>query len=134
MVSGRAIVIPLNPVPKPRQTRRDKWQRRPSVVQYRDFADGLRDHLAKEGLPALQGSRATVLEGARITFCVAMPQSWSRRKRAEYLGRPHMQAPDLDNFLKAFLDAILPDDSGVWRVSAEKLWAEKGHIVLAPLE
>jgi hypothetical protein len=32
----------LKPVPKPRQTRSDKWKQRPCVMAYRTFADELR--------------------------------------------------------------------------------------------
>ena len=109
--------------------------KRPAVLQFRAFADGVRHHLLQEGRQALHGSRAIVLEGAHITFCVAMPRSWSRKKRAELDGQPHIQVPDIDNYIKGFLDALLPDDdSAVWRVSAQKLWAQEGCIVLAPLE
>jgi len=32
----------ITPVPKPRQTRSDKWKQRPCVMRYRAFADEVR--------------------------------------------------------------------------------------------
>ena len=57
-----------------------------------------------------------------------MTQSWSKKKKLEYTGTPHQAKPDLDNLLKAILDAIFEDDSHMYKLSAEKLWAEKGGI------
>jgi len=39
---GRYVVVPGAPIPKPRQTRRDKWARRPCVLRYREWADQIR--------------------------------------------------------------------------------------------
>lgn len=85
----------------------------------------------KEGV--LQGCRTTVLAGAHITFHVAMPPSWSRKKRVQLNGQPHTQVPDIDNFLKAFMDALLVSDAAVWRVFVEKRWNEHGGIEVTPL-
>ena len=61
-----------------------------------------------------------------------MPKSWSRKKREQLDGQPHLQKPDLDNLAKALLDAFYRDrdDAHVWRFSAiEKRWAEEGCII-----
>jgi len=106
-------------------TQRDKWQKRPCVMQYRAFADQVREKLAlyRFTLPA---------EGLSVRFDLPMPASWSKRRRNEMRGKPHQQKPDWDNLAKALFDAAMPDDdSGVWQIAGiEKRWADEGSITL----
>lgn len=45
--------------------------------------------------------------------------------------KPHTVKPDLDNLIKAFKDALLTDDSSVWRYGRmTKVWDYEGSIVL----
>lgn len=109
------------PVPKPRQTRSDKWKQRPCVVAYREFADALRSAAAAE--------RFTMPEaGAVVVFRLPMPKSWSEAKRNRMHGQPHRQKPDVDNLLKAFLDALCDDDCAIWNVAAQKRWSDDPRI------
>ena len=52
--------------------------------------------------------------------------SWSKKKRAEHLHRPHTQKPDLDNVAKAIKDGLnriaWGDDSQVADLSVRKSW------------
>lgn len=110
-------VIGIEPVPKPRMTQRDKWAKRPAVLRYREFCDQVR------------GAGVVLPEsGAHIVFHLPMPASWSKQRRAEMLGKPHQQKPDVDNLAKALLDACLAEDQGVWDVRVTKRWAEQGGI------
>ena len=63
-----------------------------------------------------------------------VPASWGRKKRSENLGKPHRQAPDLDNLTKFLLDAlngvIWPDDKQIAEIHARKIWSEEGKIRL----
>lgn len=87
-------------------------------MRYRAFADECRLRMA-----GLQ------LEGAHITFHLPMPASWPKYKRAELDGQLHRQKPDLDNLLKALMDALYGDDSHIARLSGlEKRWAIEGSI------
>ncbi len=108
----------INPVPKPRQTRADKWKQRECVMRYRAFADECR----------LKG--VTVEPGDSVVFVMPMPKSWSKRKREMHNGMPHTQRPDLDNLVKALLDAVHVDDSHIWKLTAEKRWGEVGAIII----
>ncbi len=45
-------------------------------------------------------------------------------------GKCHQEKPDTDNLIKAFLDALLMDDSRVWHISAKKYWGSNGAIVV----
>ena len=64
----------------------------------------------------------------RVTiFAVFKPAlSWSKRKTAAALGRPHTQRPDLDNIEKAILDGLnriaFADDAQVAEVIKRKTW------------
>ncbi len=66
----------INPVGKPRMTRRDKWKQRPPVMRYRMFCDEARLHGIQ--LPE---------NGAHVTFVLPMPKTWSKKKTRSY-GRP----------------------------------------------
>lgn len=106
------IELFVDPVPKPRQTRSDKWKQRPCVVRYRDFADEVR------------AAGATLKNGDSITFVIAT------NVRSRH-GKPHEQRPDLDNLLKAFMDAILKEDSGIHTLGPlRKVWGESGCIII----
>ena len=108
----------ITPVPKPRQTRSDKWKQRPCVMRYREFADQVRS----TGLE--------IADTLNVVFYLPMPASWSNKKRAEMLGKPHKQKPDIDNLVKALLDAVLDDDSHVYEIRAVKFWDEVGSFFI----
>ena len=108
----------VEPVAKPRMTRSDKWKRRPCVTRYRAYKDELRDLRAPSGTQLA------------LVFRLTMPASWPRAKRDKHRGQPHQAKPDVDNLVKGYLDAVLADDSTVWRVTAEKRWADAGSITV----
>lgn len=112
------MIYPINPVAKPRMTRRDKWKKRPVVERYHAFKDLCRFY------------NVQLREyGCSIIFRVAMPKSWTLSKKQYMRGKPHQQVPDLDNYLKALSDAIFLDDSAIWHYDAMcKIWDEKGSI------
>ena len=113
------ILLDITPVPKPRQTRADKWKQRPSVLRYRAFADELR----------LKLPRDVNLNWSSIHFNLPMPKSWSKKKKAEMDCTPHTQKPDIDNLLKALLDAHYADDSGIHALTMiRKSWSKTGYI------
>ena len=115
------IHLPITPVAKPRMTQRDKWKKRPVVLKYRAFCDEVRYRLKPEAFPCA---------GAHVVFIVPMPMSWSKKKKAQMIMQPHMQRPDVDNFLKALLDALYDDDSHIYDVRASKYWGESGAITI----
>lgn len=115
----------INPMGKPRMTRRDKWLNppRPEILKHR---------LAKQGMQAyaLQ-NRCVLKETFKITFVLAMPDSWSKKKKAQMDGTAHRQKPDIDNLLKFVMDAMLPDgDECVHEVTAKKRWGYEGKVII----
>lgn len=112
----------INPIGKPRMTRRDRWARRPSVNQYFEF----KDELVKQA-EAMGFSLKNTL---RVEFFVPMPKSWSLKKKASKQGTPHDSKPDIDNMVKAVLDVLKDEDKAVWFVSAKKYWSYEGKIII----
>lgn len=88
-------------------------------MRYWTFKDELRKHLKGDLEP-----RFTVV------FSVPMPKSWSKKEKVLMNGKPHQAKPDIDNYLKAFMDAMCVDDSYVYWVCASKRWATEGSITI----
>ena len=109
---------PIAPVPAPRMTRRDKWAKRPCVMRYFAFRDKVRALGVELQSPC------------KITFYIEMPDTWSKKKRAAFNGKPHMNKPDLDNCIKALFDSVFSDDAHMWSFSAEKYWSERPSITV----
>ncbi len=72
--------------------------------------------------------KVTVKSGDSIIFNIPMPKSWSKKKRIEMNGTPHMKTPDIDNLTKALLDAIHKNDSHIWHLTLQKIWSNSGSI------
>ena len=122
----RRLVLPIAPKPKPRMTAADRWKRRPVVLDYWTWCEDVRALWAALRFPPFPEA------GASIHFRVPMPVSWSKRKRAAMAGEPHRQTPDLDNMLKALLDALHVEDKAIYHLSGlTKTWSSnEGFIVI----
>jgi Holliday junction resolvase RusA-like endonuclease len=118
----KRITFPITPVGKPRMTQRDKWKKRKVVQRWFAFKDELRRQAGLIGFvppPCGMGLR----------FVLPMPESWSKKMKAGMDGKPHQAKPDKDNLEKAFLDALLEEDSVVWQTAGvEKRWGRTGRI------
>ena len=121
------ITFKIRPVPKPRQSIRDKWSPSKSTLRYRLFADELR-YQAIDMKFVLPDSFA-------VEFVIPMPKSWSIRQKSLMNGKPHKQTPDLSNLLKSLEDALRKEDKEIWDVHASKRWGETGLIrIYSPTE
>jgi len=116
------VIYPIDPMPKPRMTRADKWKQRPAVMKYRAYKDEIR----LRGVSVPEAS-------AHITFVIPMPASWSKKKRQSMNGMPHRQRPDIDNLHKGLLDALFTEDCQVWDHWITKVWGEQGAIIIEPI-
>lgn len=115
------IQLGITPVPKPRMTRKDKWQKppRPRVARYWAFAQEIKLKLPEN----------YDLNFCEVTFCLPMPKSWSNKKKQEMAGKPHTQVPDLSNLLKALEDSLYADDSTIHTYAGlSKIWGRSGFI------
>ncbi len=113
-------VIDLDPIGAPRQTRRDAWKPSAAVQRYRAWKDAFR--------PACEAAGWALGPELVVEFLVEMPKSWSKKKRAEMVGQPHQQKPDLDNCCKSVMDAFGKDDGFVHTINARKTWATKERL------
>lgn len=111
----------ITPVAKPRMTQRDRWAKRKATAAYWAFKDECR--LIELDVP----------DSSYITFGIPMPASWSKAKRAKHFMQPHRQRPDIDNLIKALLDAVYDEDSQIHEISAKKMWVDKGMIIVESL-
>ncbi len=77
------------------------------------------------------------LEGAvcitiRATFEPAA--SWSKKKTADHLNRPHVQRPDIDNVAKAICDGLnriaFADDGQIAQMDVKKVWGPVAKTVV----
>lgn len=116
------ITYDICPVPKPRQTRSDKWNKRPAVMRYRAFADECR----------LKGVKIKEA-GSHIIFVLPMPKSWTIIKKDKMRGTPHQQKPDTSNLIKALEDALYDDDAAIWDYRLTKVWGDVGEIQVGEL-
>jgi Holliday junction resolvase RusA-like endonuclease len=112
------VFIGHKPQPKPRMTRSDKWKKRPIVERYYAYCNVLKmiDNL-------LSGEISGILRTGTVslTFFLPIPKS---RKNTNKEGDPHQGKPDLDNYVKAVLDAICDNDSHVYELRARKQYTE----------
>ena len=113
----------LMPIAKPRMTQRDKWAKRPAVMRYRAFADELRFQAS--------GQSFSLENGLAYEFHLAMPSSWSKKKRLEKLGKLHDQKPDIDNLIKSVFDSLLEQDCVIGHIGqVKKVWAIAPKIII----
>tara|TARA_R110000787_G_scaffold218836_1_gene327535 strand:- start:975 stop:1364 length:390 start_codon:yes stop_codon:yes gene_type:complete len=117
------LALTIDPVAKPRMTRRDRWMKRPCVMRYRVYANRLREAaLLQKYVPANE---------LIMQFHIKMPVSWSKKKKEQMRGKPMQSRPDIDNLQKSILDSLFPDeDSAIWKVCASKRWADVGSVTI----
>lgn len=117
------FTIPGPPVPKPRMTQADKWQKRPCVVKYWQWAETARmSFLQVYPGVELPGCPSTIV----MRFYLPFPPSYSMKKRRMLAGALHRETPDLLNLGKAAEDALWPQDKGLAREVLSKWWDDGG--------
>ena len=110
-------VVEIEPMGAVRLTQRSLWT--PRAQKYATY---------KEHIRLAVGSTYTLPEELFIEFVIAMPKSWSQKKKLAMDGQPHKQKPDCDNLIKSWCDAFGVDDSHVHTIHAHKRWGTSGSI------
>lgn len=105
------------PIGKPTMTYVDRWKKRPCVLAYRAFADGIR---------LAAGQLKPNPDGVIVRAYVPMPPSWTKKKKEEMDGKPCRQKPDYDNIAKAVGDTLFEEDRGLWFGAVIKYWCPEG--------
>lgn len=114
------LIIPGKPFAKqrPRATRQGRVYTPKETVSFERTVATIAAQQIKT--PITGPVRLTI----RATF--APPASWSKKKTAGTIHRPHTQRPDLDNIAKALKDGLnriaWADDSQVAEMTASKVW------------
>lgn len=112
--------IPGKPFAKqrPRATRRGRMYTPEETIAFERTVG----QIALQHFPAPMDGPVRVT--IRATFRPA--KSWSKKKTAEHLNKPHTQRPDVDNCAKAILDGLnriaWADDSQIAALSVSKIW------------
>lgn len=117
----------IKPIGKPRMTAGSVHS--PAAQRYWKYKDNL-NKISKEAIALFN---EWLFEPYLLVFEVAMPPSWSRKKKEALAGKKMEQTPDKDNFEKAFLDALLKEDKRVYSGWVEKYWSDRNRIILYPL-
>lgn len=121
----KSYIFNINPVAKPRMVRSDKWKKRSVTDHYWAFKDELVLQANVAGLQSLPDSIEMLI------FVIPMPESWSKKKKNEYEGKPHKQTPDLDNLLKSLQDCLCNQDKHIWQINnLGKIWGRTGKILI----
>ena len=71
----------------------------------------------------------------KITFKMAIPKSYSKKKREQALNREIFPTrADIDNYIKSILDGLngvcWEDDRYIYSITAEKIFAEKSETIV----
>ena len=121
-----SFTVPGKPVPKAR----------PRVTMHGTYTPQSTREFEQRVRLAWKLSGAGTFPGG-LPLCVfvdaafPIPASLSRRKREAMDGEPHIRRGDLDNVVKAVLDALnglaYPDDAAVTLIRASKFWAPEPH-------
>jgi Holliday junction resolvase RusA-like endonuclease len=123
------ITIDIEPIPQPRHRvtsiggrARTYLPTKHPVHQYkRAIAEAVKDWPKYgKGVPL----------SLELWFWLPMPASWSKRKQAANLWKPHTQKPDIDNLTKAVMDAMSGcwhDDCQVADLTVRKRWCTSGE-------
>ena len=111
---------PKTAIAKPRMTQADSWKKRPVVLRYWAYKDDIKTWGRENNFK--------LTDEIYVKFYLPMPKSWSIKKKAEMLYKPHQKRPDVDNLLKGLMDAFLEEDSHVHTVYAQKFWANEGFV------
>tara|TARA_B110000503_G_C7149523_1_gene414493 strand:- start:1335 stop:1628 length:294 start_codon:yes stop_codon:yes gene_type:complete len=88
-------------------------------MRYRAFKDELRVALEDTPFPD---------DVLIVLFGIPMPNSWSKKKKEKMWTTAHQAKPDVDNLLKALMDAVMIEDQSIHTVFAQKVWSEEGYI------
>jgi Holliday junction resolvase RusA-like endonuclease len=132
-LTRKVYIFDIVPMGAVRMSQSDKWKTNPNhsdtnkrqrevVTRYFAFKNTLRKQAQ-----LLDYQQSDVLE---IVFCVPMPSSWSNKKKQQFNKTPVKSRPDIDNYVKAFMDSLLIEDGNVWKVKAEKRYAFFGSIIV----
>lgn len=113
------------------------WRRARSNGKFRFKDEATETHEATLQAIALK-QLAAPLEGPlriSVTAIFKMPASWSKKKQAEMMWKPHTAKPDLSNIIKHLEDGLnriaWVDDSQIAQYGdSRKVWSDREETIL----
>lgn len=115
----RVFVIKIKPMGAVRLNHSCRWKRPPNVVRYFAYRDQLKAEL---------GANLPIPDELDIDAFIAMPASWSEKKKKQLEGFPCRSKPDYDNLSKAVVDSLFKEDQRIWSGRCRKFWARTGQL------
>ncbi len=109
-------IIHVEPMGAVRLSNRDKFKPTDAAKRYYAYKDRVR---AKA--PAFVAPYQV-----EVTAHIAMPSSWSKKKKALMCGKRHQVRPDRDNIGKGVQDALFDEDGMISDGTDRKRWAYEG--------
>lgn len=128
------LILDIEPMGYVRTTQTQKWVDK-RYKKYQNWKDTIRLLWLSEILKA--GYKTDTLKFSiidSITFYVTVPvgeklKGKKLEERLERVGKPHQMKPDIDNMVKAFMDAVMKEDSHVHTIGmTKKIWGIHGYI------
>lgn len=104
-----------------RRTKADIWKKRKSVIEYYRYKDEINQMIQERYIPS---------ETLKVVFLLKPADSLSFIKKKKLYYTPHNKKPDLDNLVKALLDAFHRQDNIVHTIYAHKIYAPINAICL----
>ena len=84
--------------------------------------------MRENGLKPISDGQIT----AYMRFYLPIPKSLSRKRKIEFLGKPHTKKPDIDNYMKFYMDALTgvayEDDKLIYSVEARKEYSDRPRV------
>ena len=121
------IIVKGKPVPKQRPRFRGNYAYTPAKTR-------AQEQLIKETYMTKCGR---MLEGpleADYEFIYEPPKSWSKKRRAEAMGKPMLTVPDTDNLIKLVQDALnaaaYTDDNQIYRITSRKVYGPEAMTII----
>ncbi len=118
ITDGKVFVFDIDPMPKPRMVRSDKWKKRPIVQRYWEYKRKLQS--------IARVMDFTLPDAFTMDFHIAT-------KDEKRWGKPHQFRPDKDNLEKGVYDALKKNDETIWDSHVRKFWAGQGTIIIRTL-
>lgn len=95
----------------------DFINRRNQIKRYFDYKRALKQEAALKLFVIPE-------ENVWLKFYVPMPKSWRKKKRNQLLFEQKKSAPDIDNYVKGFIDGLLTEDKRLSDYRASKFWCD----------
>jgi Holliday junction resolvase RusA-like endonuclease len=131
-VSSVRFFVDGKPVPKgrPRVTQHGTY----TPKSTRAYETAVRTAWEREGVMPFAEGEALELD---VVAYFPIPKGTPKKRRAEMVAKPYTKRGDLDNIVKAVMDALngyaYPDDAAIWNIAARKRYTNEPPVTIVTL-